>query len=131
MRKCGTAEKVEFTLAQIGHRVEPLEFGIDLARMAHDQSAVRHAVEECRKQSRVVGTRMKCISPGKGRIGANVLAFGEAAEGTAVTVEHQRLEVGETATSLRPFALTHPGVWRCRFGHAQECIAYLRKNVHM
>ena len=70
-----------FALAQDGERVEPLELGIDKAGMAHDQPAVRQAVEKARKSSREVGARRKAVAAGESRIGARCRAgapFGES-----------------------------------------------------
>ena len=39
-----------FLLAQGGERVEALQLGIDMARMAHDQAAFRQAVQEAREE---------------------------------------------------------------------------------
>ena len=49
----------------------------------------------------------------------------------AVTIEHQRLKVGEAAAASGPSALPYPGVRRFLFSDAQEGVAHLRKNVHV
>ena len=55
--ECVPAEIGVFVLAQGGERVEPLELGIDKARMAHDQAALRQAVEEAGEKRGEIGVR--------------------------------------------------------------------------
>src|SRR2546430_1097597 len=84
-----------FALAQGRKRVETLEFGIDMAWVAHHESACRQPFEESRKMRGEIRMETKRIGAGKSRIGGDPKLCGPGAEFAAQPVDQQALRVGE------------------------------------
>src|SRR5437773_1751101 len=57
-------------LAQIGERIEPPKLRVDVARMAHDEAALRQSLEKSREQRGKIRPWMEIVDPGEGRIGS-------------------------------------------------------------
>src|SRR3954447_19677395 len=98
-----------FALAQRGQRVEPFQFGVDEARMAHDQAAFRYAVQKGREDLLEVRIGPIRVGPGKSRVGDNAKAVSARAKLAAEPVDQQSLWVGEAAVQRQTAAaLAHP-----------------------
>src|SRR5262245_57162533 len=64
--KGSVGEEGVFLLAQRRQRVELPQFVIDEAWVAHDDAAVRHALEEARKRGCEIGLAAELIGAGEG-----------------------------------------------------------------
>ena len=73
----------EFALALRRQRIEPFEFGIDEARMAHHHALRRQILKEARKQPGKIRFRRhgEVVSAGERRIGADAARCGKLAMG--------------------------------------------------
>src|SRR3569833_2917521 len=71
-------EVSQFALAQVGERIEAFQRRVDIARMAHDQAAIRHAGEKAREQGMEVGFRREGVGAGEGRVRGDAEAGGAA-----------------------------------------------------
>src|SRR5581483_1038506 len=96
VRKRALREERIFALTQMRQRVEPLQLGVDEARVAHDHAAVRQALEEAREQRREIRRRGVVVGAGEARIGAQAKPLRAAAEAAAEEVEQQSLAIGES-----------------------------------
>ncbi len=102
LRKFIAGKKAYSRSRSVGERVEPLQLGVDKARMAHDHAAVRQAVEKARKQRREIGVVVEVVGAGEGRIGAHAERCGAPAEAPAQDVEQKALAVGQAAPRAAP-----------------------------
>src|SRR5215213_1145091 len=126
------SKKSVLALALYGQRIEPCEFGVNQAGMAHDESLVRQPVPKIFKKLGKVGSAVEDISPGECRVGAHAQSLRATPELPAQDVEQQRLRVCESLVQWQgPAALTHPGVRRCELANLQHSVAHHRKYMHM
>jgi len=73
--------------------VQPREFVIDKAGMAHDNPVRRQAMQEAREQRGVIRLCAEIIGSRESRIGAQPIGAGAAAERVAQHIEQQRLSL--------------------------------------
>src|SRR5436305_164221 len=95
LRKCITAEKGIFALAQDRQRIELAELGIDEARMTHDKAAVGEPIEKAGKQGRKIDVVAEFIGASETRIGFRSNRGGAPAEAPAHQIEREALAVAD------------------------------------
>src|SRR5581483_7510784 len=119
-----------FAFTQRRHRVEPDQFVVDLAGVAHDQAAIGEAVEKLRKQFLEHRARLERISAGESGIGAYAVVLRETAKAAAQRVKNIAFGIRDALRSGRgAAALADPGLRRALFHRAQQRFADLRKDV--
>src|SRR5438045_586539 len=84
-----------FPLAQGREGIETAQLVIDKPGMAHDQTPVRQAVEEARKQGREIRIVLERVGAGKAGVGAQTQRGGAAAEGRAQSIEEKGLVIAK------------------------------------
>src|SRR5258707_14926677 len=92
-RKRIVRKESEFTLALARQRVEPAQLFIDKARVAHDDAAVRQAIEKSWKDIGEFHVAPEAIRACKRRIGANPERHGALTESLAQHVEQEAFAI--------------------------------------
>ena len=131
-QKVLAAEKFVFAFALRRQRIEADQHIVHEARMAHDDSGLRHPLKELAHQGAEIGLPGKIIGAGKSGVEGNAGAGGAAAELRAQHVENQRLRRIQTLRQ-RPVAaaLANPCVGCCFLDRRQESLAHARKELRM
>src|SRR4051812_46978165 len=96
LRQRVTGEIGMLAFTQIGQRIEPAQFVVDEAWMAHDEAAVGKAIQEGREDAGEICGWCKGIAPSESRIGPDTERRSAAGEAAAQMVNEKSLRVGET-----------------------------------
>ena len=100
--------------------------------MAHHEPALRQSLQEHAEQVCEVGLPRKIIGAGEGRIEGDAAPCGALAQAHTQHVERERFQVGRRPFRFRhAAALPDPGLWRSVADRSEECVAHLRKGLHM